>query len=117
MEPTGSALANIDKIWIDAAEYSTELAAAVEYLAIRRMNVSIYNHQLCTLPKKVLSFCRKSISDWKMIYLACCEECVVKPSCAGFFKSATSGYYSRLIMPIKQGFECNVEMQMPAPFT
>ena len=43
LEITGFTRPNLNKLWIDPYEYQTELPRAVEYLAIRGMNVSIYN--------------------------------------------------------------------------
>jgi len=53
------------------------------------MNVSIYNHQLCVLRKSLWKFARKSISDWKNIYLDECASCRAKEECGGLFKWAT----------------------------
>ena len=64
LEQIGFAVPNLDALWIDPADYSRELQAAVEYLAARGMTVSIYNHQLCTVPRALWPHCRKSISDW-----------------------------------------------------
>ncbi|GMO35046.1 MAG: His-Xaa-Ser system radical SAM maturase HxsC [Candidatus Azobacteroides pseudotrichonymphae] len=88
METTGLASLNIDKIWIDPYEYNTELEEAVLNLALRDMRVSIYNAQLCILPKSIQNYARQSISDWKNIYLPECDECKMKGKCAGFFVSA-----------------------------
>jgi MoaA/NifB/PqqE/SkfB family radical SAM enzyme len=49
LEITGFTRANMDKLWIDPYEYRKELGDAVKYLAAARMNVSVYNHQLCVL--------------------------------------------------------------------
>ncbi len=89
LENIGYAPRNMDKLWIDPYDYQNQLEAAVEFLAIRGMNVSIYNHQLCVLPKSLWKFARKSISDWKNIYLDQCQPCGVKEECGGFFKWAT----------------------------
>src|SRR5215469_1979449 len=53
LEHTGYTPRNIDKLWIDPCDYQAELEAAVELLAIRGMNVSIYNHQLCVLRRSL----------------------------------------------------------------
>ena len=89
LENIGSAPRNMNKLWIDPHDYEDQLEAAVEFLAIRGMNVSIYNHQLCILHKSLWKFARKSISDWKNIYLDDCQTCGVKDGCGGFFKWAT----------------------------
>jgi His-Xaa-Ser system radical SAM maturase HxsC len=87
LEITGFARPNLSKLWIDPYDYQSELTAAVEYLAVRGMNVSIYNHQLCVLPQSLWRFARRSISDWKNVYLPECQSCVVRRECGGLFKS------------------------------
>ena len=52
------------------------------------MNVSIYNSQLCLLRPSLWKFARKSISDWKNIYLQECQECNALEQCGGLFQSA-----------------------------
>jgi len=89
LENIGYAPRNMDKLWIDPYDYQDQLESAVEFLAIRGMNVSIYNHQLCVLRKSLWKFARKSISDWKNLYLDECQSCGVREECGGFFKWAT----------------------------
>jgi His-Xaa-Ser system radical SAM maturase HxsC len=88
LEITGFTRPNLNKLWIDPYEYQSELQRAVEYLAIRGMNVSIYNHPLCLLPRDLWKFARRSISDWKNIYFDVCDNCDVREKCGGFFESA-----------------------------
>jgi His-Xaa-Ser system radical SAM maturase HxsC len=88
LEPTGYTPRNRDKLWIDPTEYQHELEEAVEILGVRGMNVSIYNSQLCLLRPSLWKFARKSISDWKNIYLAECERCSRREDCGGLFQSA-----------------------------
>jgi His-Xaa-Ser system radical SAM maturase HxsC len=88
LEIMGHVKMNIDALWIDPVEYQPELCEAVSELSRRRMNVSIYNHQLCVLPRELWPFARKSISDWKNEYLDVCDDCAVKQRCGGFFSSA-----------------------------
>jgi His-Xaa-Ser system radical SAM maturase HxsC len=78
---------NIEKLWIDPTDYMQELQEAVEYLSVMGMNVSIYNSQLCILPKELWKFNRKSISDWKNIYLDECNRCSLRDECGGLFAS------------------------------
>jgi hypothetical protein len=96
LEITGFTKPNLAKLWIDPYDYQDELARAVEYLAIRGMNVSIYNHQLCVLRRPLWKFARKSISDWKNIYLDVCTACGVLDRCGGLFKSAERKHSSHL---------------------
>ena len=88
LEIAGFTRPNLSKLWIDPFDYQRELEDAVEYLAVRGMNVSVYNHQLCVLPRTLWKFARRSISDWKNIFLPICEGCTLRDNCAGLFKSA-----------------------------
>jgi His-Xaa-Ser system radical SAM maturase HxsC len=92
LEITGFTRANLDSLWIDPVDYQRELYRAVSFLADSRMHVSIYNHQLCVLDKRLWPFARKSISDWKNEYMPECEGCREKENCGGFFASAKIRY-------------------------
>lgn len=100
LEIMGFAVANLDELWIDPVDYQHELVSAVQFLACRGLNVSIYNHQLCVVPRELWSFCRKSISDWKNDYLPKCADCRARDDCGGFFSSALQRRVSRHIAPI-----------------
>jgi His-Xaa-Ser system radical SAM maturase HxsC len=89
LENIGYAPRNMDRLWIDPYNYQEELESAVEFLSTRGISVSIYNHQLCVLRRSLWKFARKSISDWKNIYLEPCESCSVRGDCGGFFQWAT----------------------------
>jgi hypothetical protein len=69
-----------------------ELEEAVRHLWLRRMNISIYNLQLCLLPRSLWSFARKSISDFKNEYVEECEGCSQRNYCSGMFTSQLSRY-------------------------
>ena len=98
LENIGYAPRNMDKLWIDPHDYQDQLESAVEILSTR-MNVSIYNHQLCVLRRPLWKFARKSISDWKNIYLEECQTCGVREQCGGFFQWATK-LHSEHIHPL-----------------
>lgn len=100
LENIGYAPRNMKSLWIDPVDYQNELQSAVEFLALRGMKVSIYNHQLCVLHKTLWKFSRKSISDWKNIYLDKCEGCTVRENCGGFFQWANK-LHSTHIHPIQ----------------
>lgn len=100
LEMMGHVKMNLEALWIDPADYAKELSEAVEVLDRHRLNVSIYNHQLCLLPRELWSFARNSISDWKNEYLDICAGCAVKSRCGGFFSSAKVRH-SDHIVPIK----------------
>jgi His-Xaa-Ser system radical SAM maturase HxsC len=89
LEMFGFTPRNLDVLWIDPVDYAPELEEAALGLATRGMNVSIYNHQLCTIPRSLWPYARKSISDCKNVYLPTCDPCGVKDFCGGFFQSAT----------------------------
>ena len=101
LEMTGFTKFNLDKLWVDPKDYQTQLREAVEILAMARMNVSIYNHQLCLLEPSLHKFSRKSISDWKNEYMEECKGCVRQNDCGGFFSSAKLRY-SEHIKPFIQ---------------
>ncbi len=92
LEMMGFTKANIDSLWIDPADYQSELVEAVNILERFRMNVSIYNHQLCLLDKSLWRFAKKSISDWKNEYMPECNGCSIKSESGGFFSSAHFKY-------------------------
>jgi len=87
LELMGFARANIDDLWIDPFLYKDNLSAAVNTLSLNGINVSIFNHQLCTLNSDVYEFAVKSISDWKNDFLPNCGNCKKKLECGGFFSS------------------------------
>jgi len=94
LENMGYVKKNWDILWIDPLEYMEILQQAVTRLFYRGVNVSIYNLQLCLLPKEIWPFSAKSISDFKNIYLEECENCEVKNFCAGLFLSSKSKHSS-----------------------
>lgn len=103
LEPMGFAKRNRDQLWIDPADYTTQLQEAVFHLHNRGITTSIYNLPLCVLPAQLWPFAEQSISDWKNIYAKGCEGCVVMSRCAGFFASAGQAWRSRAVRPIIDG--------------
>ncbi len=99
MEHMGYVKKNFQQLWIDPIDYKNELENAVKFLNYRRINVSIYNLQLCVIPKSIWSMAVQSISDYKNIYLDVCNQCQLKEKCGGLFQS-TEKYHSRGISPI-----------------
>ncbi len=99
LEPVGYAKANLERLWIDPADYQRPLVEAT--LALRRagMTVSLYNHQLCVLDRRLHPFARKSISDWKNRYFDECQGCSAMEECGGFFASSAVRR-SRAIAPL-----------------
>src|SRR4029077_13636861 len=100
LEMTGYTAPNLEQLWIDPWDYQRELEDGTLMLAARGMNVSVYNHQLCTVPRSIWPYCRKSISDWKNEYVLDCDSCAVRSECGGFFTSSIQRRYSSHIHPI-----------------
>lgn len=87
MENTGFAIANNDTLWIDPVDYQEPLKAGVDVLSAAGVRVSIYNLPLCVLDPTIRPFAVQSISDWKNAYVAECDGCSARHSCAGFFST------------------------------
>ena len=90
---------NIEKLWIDPCDYMEELGEAVEFLAEKGIRVSIYNTQLCVLPRNLWKYAKKSISDWKQSYLSECSLCTRINECGGLFEW-NKNKYSRGIVAL-----------------
>ena len=96
LEHQGYTPYNLEKLWIDPIAYSNELTEAISYLSDFGINASLYNAQLCTTPKEIWQFSRKSISDWKNIFHEECNKCLMKQDCGGFFASSTLKHSSAI---------------------
>src|SRR5581483_11224935 len=58
LEITGFTRSNLEKLWIDPKDYQPQLRDAVAILDGAKMDVSIYNHQLCVLDHSLHRFSR-----------------------------------------------------------
>jgi len=96
LKMTGFTKTNLDALWIDPVDYQPQLREAVRELSSAHLQVMIYNHQLCILDKELWPFARRSISDWKNIYMPECERCRMRADCGGFFASARLRYSSHI---------------------
>lgn len=92
MEHMGYVKKNWDLLWIHPKQYLAELFEAASYLHMRGMNVSVYNLPLCFLDKRLWVLSRKSISDYKDVFLESCCECSQLENCGGIFKSQENTY-------------------------
>lgn len=99
LEMMGFTRANLDTLWIDPADYRDVLSEAVAILAHYRLNISVYNHQLCLVNDDILPYYRKSISDWKNEYAPECQACARRAECGGFFASGVQHGYSKQLKP------------------
>ena len=89
LEMTGFAKANVEVLWVDPADYRNELYRAATVLDDSGMRVSIYNHQLCTIDRRLEPLAVRSISDWKNEYLPECVRCDARDRCGGFFATGS----------------------------
>jgi His-Xaa-Ser system radical SAM maturase HxsC len=96
LEMFGYTNINLADLWIDPFDYQRELRTATMTLADAGLTVSIYNHQLCTLDRAMWPFARRSISDWKNIFVPECDSCEVRDACAGFFHSAAKRHSAHI---------------------
>jgi len=96
MEMFGFVHKNFNDLWIDPYAYQPELLEAAEILTQSGLSTSIYNHQLCVLDRVLWPLARKSISDWKNIYLEPCNLCSVREQCGGLFQSAAKRHSSHI---------------------
>jgi len=94
LEVTGFTRANLDKLWIDPADYKDQLSRAVEILSSYGIRALVYNHPLCLVNQDVEPHYVKSISDWKNEYAAECVPCARRSECGGFFSSGIAYRYS-----------------------
>lgn len=97
LELMGYARSNLNSLWIDPADYQYELEECVHRLDASGLKTHIFNHQLCVLRPSLHRFARKSISDWKNVYLAECSDCIRKDECGGFFASAALRHSTHVI--------------------
>jgi His-Xaa-Ser system radical SAM maturase HxsC len=102
IESTGLAKKNHQTLWIDPLDYQDTLSSACHFLEVRGMNVSIYNLPLCVLKPSLMPFYRRSISDWKNLFIEECDGCSATEYCAGFFKSHSERWKSRSIHPLSR---------------
>lgn len=92
LELMGYARSNLSSLWIDPVDYQDQLEEAVSVLETGGVKVLLFNHQLCLLRPPLHPYARKSISDWKNVYMPEYEPCARKVDCGGFFASAGLRY-------------------------
>jgi His-Xaa-Ser system radical SAM maturase HxsC len=88
LEDVGYAIKNHSIIWIDPIDYQDELEEAIFNLYDWGLDVSIFNLPHCLLKQSLYSFARKSISDWKVTFLECCNNCSMREYCCGLFSTS-----------------------------
>lgn len=110
MEYSGSARTNGQMLFISQREYAPLLQTAVMKGKQRNMHVSLYNHQLCMLPRELWKYCVPSISRWKESYLPECSRCDLKGYCGGFFATSDLAYREYDVQPIDLSVHQEVEV-------
>lgn len=107
-EWVGFARANAGALWIDPADYTDRLAAAVGEFDASGIRVLIFGEPLCLLPEVLHRHAVRAISDWKNVYLPECAPCALRDACGGFF--ASSGRrHSRAIRPVPEPADAGSE--------
>jgi His-Xaa-Ser system radical SAM maturase HxsC len=99
-EPIGFALANREACEVDIADWQQELVTGSRILNRYDVPHIVMNVPLCALPRSLWKNAHKSISDWKNLYAAECEECSVKNECTGLFAWYERGWKPTTIFPI-----------------
>lgn len=84
-EPIGFALANRELCEVELRDWAEVLKNSARALKRHRVPCIFMNAPLCALPKELWKIARRSISDWKNVYAAECDDCSVKIQCAGLF--------------------------------
>ena len=87
LEMCGNAARNRQDVWIDYSSAFIKMKEAVNILCNQNIKVGIYNFPLCAVDKGYWHLCKKSISDYKIVYYKQCEDCDVYSICGGIFKS------------------------------
>lgn len=101
-EPIGFALANREHCEIDLADWGDAMQRSATILQRYRTPFLFMNMPLCALPQHLWIHARKSISDWKNVYLDECNSCVVQDRCAGLFSWHERGWKPTEIRAIKE---------------
>jgi His-Xaa-Ser system radical SAM maturase HxsC len=100
LEVTGLTLAHPEQLWVDPSEYQVQLRAASVRLSRAGLRVRLYNQQLCVLDRSLWPMAVQSISDWKRMYLPCCQECGRRSQCGGVF-ATSHGRHSQHLHPLE----------------
>lgn len=87
LEMCGNACRNQETVWIDYPQAFEAMENAIDILCSNCIDVGIYNFPLCAVKSKYRALCRKSISDYKIVYDDKCIDCSLKEICGGLFKS------------------------------
>ena len=101
-EPIGYALANREATEVDLSDWMGAILEGTRMLRRHRVPFIFMNAPLCSLPRELWPFARKSISDWKNVYASDCERCSVKSECSGLFAWHERGWTPTKLRPIEE---------------
>lgn len=87
LEMCGNAARNKSDVWIDYPQAFKAMKAAIDILCSESIDVGIYNFPLCSVSGQYRYLCKRSISDYKIVYDDKCGGCSLKDICGGIFKS------------------------------
>ena len=99
-EPIGFALANRELCEVDLTDWADVLKQASRALERHAIPHLLMNAPLCALPTPLWPLAHRSISDWKNVYAAECEQCTVKAGCSGLFAWHEKGWKPAPLTPI-----------------
>jgi len=85
MEMTGTARANLDKVWIPYKKSFSIISKSIRKLVENEIDVKLYNFPLCTVERPFWTLCEKSISENKVRFSESCNACIYKNTCSGVF--------------------------------
>ena len=90
LEMLGNALHNKGQVWIEFEELKIILQSAASLCFSYGIEPQFYNFPLCMFDERYWSIYRKSISEYKVVYLDDCRNCKLQSYCGGFFASTAN---------------------------
>ncbi|QGN54230.1 His-Xaa-Ser system radical SAM maturase HxsC [Novosphingobium sp. Gsoil 351] len=99
LENIGFAKNRWSKLFFDHRANFTPIAEALDRASLHALQARLFNFPLCTVPPAYRSYAVRSISDWKQKYVAACDDCSLKPRCAGFFEWHSGEHANAWVRP------------------
>lgn len=100
-EPIGFALANRELCEVELVDWAEVLKKSANVLKRYRVPFVFMNTPLCALPQDLWKNAKRSISDWKNVYVSECDDCSVKIQCAGLFAWHEDGWKPTRIQALR----------------
>ncbi|NTF52975.1 His-Xaa-Ser system radical SAM maturase HxsC [Agrobacterium rhizogenes] len=86
LERIGFGKMNWNASFLDSSVEFAGIAQALDMMAVRGIEVALYNFPLCSVPQSYQRLALSTISDWKRKYLDFCSNCGARTACGGFFE-------------------------------